>query len=114
MANPSSYAAQAQASTANQHHASNHNTVSRDFTNPEDFPALGGQSNAVDSHGHGHGHGAGINGYQPQNIQSILAQNNAIQRNNGLLQPEEKRVRLRFSLWQPFLLTEFIIYSCTP
>jgi hypothetical protein len=81
-----SYAAQAQ------HHPTSTpggnqslgNGVTRDFTNPEDFPALGGQSTAHDAHVQSQG----ANGYQSQQggMQSI-----SILRNN-MLPPDEKRV----------------------
>ncbi|PVF95023.1 hypothetical protein CPB86DRAFT_764737 [Serendipita vermifera] len=80
-----SYAAQAQhhptsTPSANQ---SLGNGVTRDFTNPEDFPALGGQSTAHDAHVPSQG----ANGYQSQQggMQSI-----SILRNN-MLPTDEKR-----------------------
>jgi len=87
----SSYAAQAQ------HHSSSTqgttqamgNGVTRDFTNPDDFPALGGQSAAHD----GHLQSPGINGYQSQQQQQHSLQSVSILRNN-LMQPDDKRVRL--------------------
>lgn len=84
----SSYAAQAQ------HHSSAtqganqamSNGVTRDFTNRDDFPALGGQSTVHDSHLQ-----SPMNGYQSQQQQHSL-QSVSILRNN-LLQPDDKRVR---------------------
>jgi len=84
----SSYAAQAQ------HHSSSTqgpnqamgNGVTRDFTNPDDFPALGVQSATHD----GHLQSPGMNGYQNQQQHSL--QSVSILRNN-LIQPDDKRVR---------------------
>jgi hypothetical protein len=85
----SSYAAQAQ------HHSSATqgpnqamgNGITRDFTNPDDFPALGGQSVVHD----GHLQSPGMNGYQNQQQHSL--QSVSILRNN-LMAPDDKRVRL--------------------
>lgn len=83
----SSYAAQAQ------HHSSSSqganqamgNGVTRDFTNPDDFPALGGQPTVHDSHLQ-----SPMNGYQSQQQQQHSLQSVSLLRNN-LLQPDDKR-----------------------
>ena len=87
----SSYAAQAQHHSSSTQGASQAmgNGVTRDFTNPDDFPALGGQSAAHD----GHLQSPGLNGYQSQQQQQHSLQSVSILRNN-LMQPDDKRVRL--------------------